>query len=92
MTRRLAAIIVVLPIVFASTGRAQAPSNRGRPDASWARLNGRVVDGVTGQPAADMPVLLQCSWLNGEWGQLRSTTDAIGVRISHLPWATGKAQ
>jgi hypothetical protein len=78
MTRRLAAIIVVLPIVFASTGRAQAPANRGRPDASWARLNGRVVDGVTGQPAADVPVLLQCSWLNGEWGQLRGTTDTNG--------------
>jgi hypothetical protein len=78
MTRRLAALIILLPIVCSSTGRAQGPSDPGRPDASWARLNGRVVHGATGKPAADVPVLLQCNWLDGTWGQLRGTTDANG--------------
>jgi len=39
---------------------------------------GRVVDSVTGQPVADVPVLLQCSWLDGRWGRLEGTTDASG--------------
>src|SRR4030095_16347044 len=78
MTRRLAAFIVLLPFVLAPASRAQGPSNPGVPDASWARLNGRVVDGVTGKPAADIPVLLQCSWLSGTWGHLEGTTDANG--------------
>ena len=33
---------------------------------------------VTGEPAAGIPVLLQCSWLDGRWGRLPGTTDANG--------------
>jgi hypothetical protein len=78
MTRRLAAFIVLLPFVLAPATRAQGPSGPGTPDASWARLNGRVLDGVTGKPATDVPVLLQCSWSNGQWGHLEGATDANG--------------
>ena len=78
MTRRLAAFIVLLPFVLAPATLGQGPSHPGPPDASWARLNGRVVDGVTGKPATDVPVLLQCAWLNGRWGRLEGATDANG--------------
>ena len=76
MTRRLAAFLALLPIV-SSAGRAQGPSEPGPPDATWARLHGRVVDS-SGRPAADIPVQLQCNWLDGQWGRLEGTTDANG--------------
>jgi len=74
--RRLAAL-VLLPVLLSPAG-AQGPSQPGTPDASWARMNGRVVDSVTGRPVADVPVLLQCNWLDGRWGRLEGTTDANG--------------
>jgi hypothetical protein len=77
MTRLVAALIVLVPCALSPAARAQGPP--GPPDASWARLNGRVVDAVTGQPAANVPVLLQCSWLNGKWGRLEGATDANGL-------------
>ena len=77
MTRRLAAFLALLPVVFPSAGRAQGPSEPGPPDATWAHLNGRVVDSA-GRPAADVPVQLQCNWLDGRWGRLEGKTDANG--------------
>ena len=77
MTRRLMAFVVLLPLI-PSASHAQGPSNPGPPDASWARLNGTVLDSATGQPVADLPVLLQCNWLDGRWGRLSGTTDASG--------------
>src|SRR5262245_46299104 len=77
MTRLVAALIVVVLCALSPAARAQGPPP-GPPDASWARLNGRVVDSVTGQPAASVPVLLQCAWLDGKWGRLEGATDANG--------------
>jgi hypothetical protein len=76
--RRLAAVLVLSPLLLSPAIGAQSPSQPGTPDASWARLIGRVVDSVTGQPVVDVPVLLQCSWLDGRWGRLEGTTDANG--------------
>jgi hypothetical protein len=78
MTRRLSALVVLLPFMFSTMSRAQGPSDPGAPNASWARLNGRVLNSGTGQPVANLPVLLQCSWLDGRWGRLAGTTDANG--------------
>ncbi len=78
MTRRLAAVLVLSLSLFSQASRAQGPSEPGTPDASWARLVGRVVDELTRQPSASIPVLLQCSWVDGRWGRLRATTDANG--------------
>ena len=78
MMRRLASVLVLLPILLVPESGAQGPSQPGTPDASWARMIGRVVDAVTGQPAAGIPVLLQCNWLDGRWGRLQGTTDASG--------------
>src|SRR5262245_63511977 len=78
MTRRLAGLIVLVLCALSPATRAQGRSDPGPPDASWARLNGRGVDGATGQPAPNVPVLLQCSWLNGRWGHLEAATDANG--------------
>lgn len=66
------------PFALSPAALAQGPSTPGPPDASWARLNGRVVDSVTGQPGANVRVLLQCNWLNGTWGRLEGMTDANG--------------
>jgi len=73
MTRRLLALVVVLLFNSSTAGRAQGP-----PDATWARLNGQVVDSVSGKPVADVMVGLQCTWLKGNWGRLDGRTDADG--------------
>ncbi len=78
MIRRLAAVLLLSPLLHSPAISAQAPSRLGTPDASGARMIGRVVDSVTSQPVADVPVLLQCNWLDGRWGRLEGTTDADG--------------